>query len=93
MSTTESGVFPTAQISEFISSLENCEWALTRSREAIKSVIAALKGQQQIAAPGATTVREKTTESNTPVLKIEPDNPANDANPAREGVNDGVKVC
>jgi hypothetical protein len=91
MSTTEGGVFPTAQVSEFISSLENCEWALTRSREAIKSMIAALKEQQQLGAPGA-TVREETTESNAPVLKIELDNLVHATNPAKEGESDGAKV-
>lgn len=36
---------PAPHVSEVISSLENCEWALTRARETITSLVTALKQQ------------------------------------------------
>ena len=38
-------------LSEFISSLENCEWALTRAREALGSMVGGLRLQLQLQEP------------------------------------------
>jgi hypothetical protein len=62
---------PIAQLSEFTSSLENCEWALTRAREAITSVVVGLKEHLR----GSTLQRllgaQAAVEAG-PVVKIEP---------------------
>lgn len=93
MSETGGRFFPELQVSELISSLENCEWALTRTREALKSVTTALKElQQQYDQPEA-AVKEETRKPSIPVAKIEFGNVIGLTSPARPGVNNDIKVC
>lgn len=70
MSEPAGGALPAPQLAEVISSLENCEWALTRAREAITSMVAALRGQPQQATESK--VKEEDDEDIS-FVKTEPD--------------------